>query len=159
MKRTFGVLAIIGSIAYLGNIINIGFTYAIAWQRLDPIVFMQEFETTFLLLLPTVAVTLLPGLIGIIVTITSSKENKAAQKSWKMALYATLISILITSVYHLPTNLAFMDQSYSASEAASKLQLWVTLHWVRIVLAIAASLFTIQGFQKNIESGLQYSQS
>lgn len=154
MKRTLGVIAIVGTVAYLGNIINIGLTYAIAWQRLDPMVFMQGFKTTFLLLLPTVAVTLLPGLIGIIASISLSKENPDAKKSWRMALYATLASIVITSIYHLPTNLAFIDQRYSIPEAASKLQLWVVLHWLRIVLAIIASVFAIQGFQKTAESKL-----
>jgi hypothetical protein len=152
MKRTLGMIAIIGTVAYLGNIINIGLTYAIAWQRMDPIEFMQGFETTFLLLLPTVAVTLLPGLIGIIFSINLNKANDAAKKSWRLALYATLISIVITSVFHLPTNLAFMDQSYDAMEAASRLQLWIILHWVRIALALLASVFAIQGFQKSLVS-------
>lgn len=152
MKKTLGILAIIGTVAYLGNIINVGLTYAITWQRLNPMVFMQGFETTFLLLLPTVAVTLLPGLIGIIASISLNKENNEAKKSWLMALYATLISIFITSIYHLPTNLGFINLSYSISEAASKLQLWIVLHWVRIVLTIIASVFAIQGFQKSVES-------
>lgn len=150
MKRTVGIIAIIGTIAYLGNITNIGLTYAVAWQRMDPIVFMQGFETTFLLLLPTVAVTLLPGLIGIIYSIIQSRENTDAKQSWRIALYATLISLVITSVYHLPANLAFMDQSYTASEAASKLQWWVILHWVRVALALVASVYTIKGFQKSM---------
>ncbi|MET1259886.1 hypothetical protein ABV409_11100 [Flagellimonas sp. DF-77] len=151
MKRTVGIIAVIGTIAYLGNIINIGLTYAIAWQRQDPMVFMQRFEATFLLLLPTVVVTLLPGLIGIVASISLNKEHREANKRWRMALYATLLSILITSVYHLPTNLAFIDGSYSVSEAAGRLELWIVLHWVRIVLAVIASVFVIQGFQKSME--------
>jgi len=151
MKRIVGLVAIIGTVGYFGNIVNIGLTYAIAWQRLDPIEFMKGFETTFLLLLPTVVVTLLPGLIGIIASISLNKTNKDAKKKWQMALYATLVSIGITSVYHLPANLAFIDQGLSAAEAASKLQWWVNLHWVRIVLAVVASVFAIQGFQKSVE--------
>ena len=127
-------------------------TYAVAWLRMDPIEFMQGFETTFLLLLPTVAVTLLPSLIGIIVSIYFNKENDDAKRRWRLALYATLISIVITSVYHLPTNLAFIDQSYSVTEAESKLTLWVILHWVRIALALVASVFALQGFQKSLVS-------
>ena len=155
MKRTFGIIAIIGSISYLGNIINIGLTYAVTWQRLDPMVFMQEFETTFLLLLPTVVVTLLPGLVGIIVCLRLNKDSLEVKKSWRMALYATLASIAITSIYHLPTNLAFMDQSFSATEASGRLQLWVMLHWVRVVLAIVASVFAIQGFEKSVRTRLE----
>ncbi len=150
MKNTLAIVAIIGTITYLGNIINIGLTYAIAWQRMEPLEFMQGFETTFLLLLPTVVVTLLPGLIGIIASIYLNKDRESAKQSWKLALYATLISIVITSVFHLPTNLGFINQSYDVTEAASKLQLWIILHWVRIILAIVASIFTIQGFQKSL---------
>ena len=152
MKRTAGIIAIIGTIAYLGNIINIGLTYAVAWQRMDILTFMQEFEATFLLLLPTVAVTLLPGLVGIVLSIFQNKANRDAKRNWRIALYATLASLLITSVYHLPTNLAFMDQSYSATEAAGKLQMWIVLHWVRIALALIASIFVIKGFQKSVET-------
>ncbi len=152
MKNALGIIGIMGTVAYLGNIINIGLTYSIAWLRMNPMEFMQGFETTFLLLLPTVTVTLLPGIIGIIASISFSKDNEEAKKNWKLALYATLISIVITSVYHLPTNLAFIDQSYSVSEVVSKLKLWVILHWVRIALAIVASVFAIQGFQKSIST-------
>jgi hypothetical protein len=151
MKRTFEFLAIIGLAAYFGNVINIGFTYSIAWKRMDPIAFMQGFEETFLLLLPTVAVTLLPGLIGVIVSMSLTKEHPSARKAWKMALYATLLSIAITSIYHLPVNLELIAQSYTAEEVSSKLNTWVALHWVRIVLALVASIFAIQGFQKSLE--------
>lgn len=150
MKKTLGMVAIIGTAAYLGNIINIGLTYAIAWQSMEPQAFMEGFEATFLLLLPTVVFTLLPGTLGIVFSIFQNKENNEAKKSWRMALYATLISVLITSVYHLPTNLAFIDQSYDAAEATSRLNWWVILHWGRVALALIASVFAIRGFQQSM---------
>lgn len=150
MKKTLGMIAIIGSATYLGNIINIGLTYAIAWQRLDPVQFMQEFEATFLLLLPTVAVTLLPGFIATIASLRLNKLNPAAKKNWRIALIATVASLLITSVYHLPTNLAFIDQSYTAAEASSRLNIWIILHWVRIALAAVATVYAIWGYEKSL---------
>jgi hypothetical protein len=80
-----------------------------------------------------------------------TKEHPSARKAWKMALYATLLSIAITSIYHLPVNLELIAQSYTAEEVSSKLNTWVALHWVRIVLALVASIFAIQGFQKSLE--------
>ncbi|MEL7532141.1 MAG: anthrone oxygenase family protein [Bacteroidota bacterium] len=152
MKRNLALLAIIGCSAYFGNIINIGFTHAVAWQAQDPMIFMEGFGPTFLLLLPTVAFTLLPGFIGIIASIYQNKTNPAAKQKWRIALYLTLISLAITSIFHLPTNLAFMDQSYTAAEAASKLQWWVILHWVRIALALLASIYTLLAFQISVKS-------
>ena len=153
MNRTFGFIAVIVSIAYFGNVLNIGLTYAVAWQRMETMAFMQGFETTFLLLLPTVGFTLLPGFIGIIASIYLNKENKKANRYWRIALYASLISITLTLVYHLPTNLAFMQQSYTLEEASRRLDLWVLLHWVRIGLALFASVYVIVGFQKSFSEG------
>ncbi len=152
MKRTLAFIAIIGSTAYLGNILNIGLTYAVAWQALDPMAFMEGFGATFMLLLPTVAFTLLPGFIGITASIFQNKENPQAKQKWQIALYLTLASLAITSIFHLPANLAFMDQAYTAAEATSKLQWWVILHWVRVVLALAAAVYTLQGFQYSLKA-------
>jgi hypothetical protein len=41
-----------------------------------------------------------------------------------------------------------MDLKYSAAKATSRLQIWVLLHWVRVVVAIAAAVFAILAFQK-----------
>lgn len=46
-------------------------------------------------------------------------------------------------------NLGFMELKYTAEVATSKLNGWVFFHWVRIVVAIIASVFAILGFKKS----------
>ncbi len=45
-----------------------------------------------------------------------------------------------------------MALEYDAVTAAGKLQGWVILHWVRVVVAIASGVFAITGFQKAVAS-------
>ncbi|MGF1556299.1 hypothetical protein [Paucihalobacter sp.] len=61
MKKTLPFIAIIASAAFAGNMINIGLSYAIHWQSLDPIEFMQTFKVDFPLLLGPTAITLMPA--------------------------------------------------------------------------------------------------
>jgi len=149
MKK-MSIVAIITTAAYLGFGLNIGLSYGVYWQSMNPELFMQDFATKFPLFLPGAFVTLVPAFFLTLILYVKTKENKAAKKLWQIAFVALLIVNVITSVYHIPVNLKFMDASYTAAEATSKLQLWIILHWVRVILAIVASVYTILGFQSMI---------
>ena len=110
---------------------------------------MQDFKVKFpLLVLPTAA-TLLPALIATLLSVVFNWSDPEARSFWLIALFGLLLTIAITLTYHLPTNFAFMDLKYSAAKATRKLQIWVLLHWVRVVMAITAAVFAILGFQKS----------
>jgi hypothetical protein len=61
MKKILPYITILAIGAFVGNMINIGLSYAIHWQSLDPIEFMKTFKVDFPLLLGPTAVTLLPA--------------------------------------------------------------------------------------------------
>jgi len=149
MKNIVVIVAIIAIAAFAGNMINIGMSYAPYWQSIDPIAFMEDFKIKFPLLLAPTATTLLPALIATLLSVVFNWKNRITRSFWLMALFGLLITVAITLIYHLPTNFAFMNLEYSAAEASSKLQIWVLLHWVRIVVAIAAAVFAILGFKKS----------
>ena len=109
----------------------IGFGFGVYWQSLEPIPFMKQFALQFPNLLPPTMAILLPALISTIALVVYTKNLKEVQKSWILALTGLVIACTITGVYHLPTNLGFMESKYSAEEALSKLDLWMLLHWVR----------------------------
>ena len=149
MKK-LSIAACLTTAAYLGFALNIGISYGVFWPQMDPLLFMQDFGEKFPLFLPGAGLTLVPAFFLSLFLFVKTKEDEQAKRSWKIAFFALLLVNLITSVYHLPVNFAFMDQSYTAEEAASKLQIWVVLHWVRIVLALIASVYAMIGFQKSI---------
>jgi hypothetical protein len=150
MKKILPYITILAIGAFAGNMINIGLSYAIHWQSLDPIEFMKTFKVDFPLLLGPTAVTLLPAWLGSLWLFLKSPNKSESRKNWMYAFIGVSLTILQTSIYHLPMNLDFMEMKYDAATAASKLQGWVIFHWIRIVVAITAGVYALVGFQKSI---------
>jgi len=149
MKQTISIIAIIGIGAFAGNMLNIGLSHAIYWQSLDPIEFMKFFAIDFPLLLVPTALTLLPSWLGTLFVFLKIDKNSESQKYWRLAFWGLTLSIIQTSVYHLPMNLDFMALKYDAVTATSKLNGWVISHWIRIAIAILSGIYAIKGFQKS----------
>ncbi|MEZ4776950.1 MAG: anthrone oxygenase family protein [Bacteroidia bacterium] len=147
MKKILPYIAIIGIGAFAGNMINIGLSYAIHWQSLDPMAFMESFKVDFPLLLGPTAATLLPAFIATLWLVFLNKENKPARQYWLFAFAALLLINIQTVAYHLPLNLDFMALKFSAAEATSKLQGWVIFHWIRVAVAIVSAVYAIKAFQ------------
>ncbi|MGB6037970.1 MAG: hypothetical protein WBG42_16965 [Cryomorphaceae bacterium] len=147
MKKILPFIAIIATGAFVGNMINIGLSYGIHWQSLDPITFMETFKVDFPLLLGPTAATVLPAFIATLWLVFLNKDNKTARKYWLYAFVALLIVNIQTATYHLPMNLDFMELKYIATEATSNLQGWIFFHWVRIGVAILAGVFGLKAFQ------------
>ncbi|CAD5277218.1 MULTISPECIES: anthrone oxygenase family protein [unclassified Imperialibacter] len=152
MKKILPYIAIIGVAAFLGNMINIGLSYAVRWQSLEPVAFMESFKVDFPLLLGPTAATLLPAFIATVFLAFFDKENQQARRYWRYAFVALLLINIQTAAYHLPMNLDFMDLKYSAAVATSKLQGWVFFHWVRVGVAIVAAIFSIKAFKQSLLS-------
>lgn len=149
MRQTISTIAIIGIAAFAGNMLNIGLSHAIYWQSLAPIDFMKFFAIDFPLLLVPTAVTLLPAWLGSLFVFLKSDKNSESRKYWRFAFWGLTITIMQTSVYHLPMNLDFMALKYDALTATSKLKGWIISHWIRIGIAIVAGVYAIKGFQKS----------
>lgn len=152
MKKILPYIAIIGIGAFAGNMINIGLSYCVHWQSLEPIAFMETFKVDFPLLLGPTTATLMPALIATIWLIFLTKEDKMTRRYWLYAFIALMLVNIQTAAYHLPMNLDFMELKYSTAEATSKLQGWVFFHWVRIGVAIAAGVFGLKAFQHSSQN-------
>ncbi|MCB0707083.1 MAG: DUF1772 domain-containing protein [Saprospiraceae bacterium] len=150
MKKILPYITILAIGAFAGNMINIGLSYAIHWQSLDPIEFMETFKVDFPLLLGPTAATLLPAWLGSLYLFIMAPQKTESRKNWMYAFIGISITVLQTSVYHLPMNLDFMALKYDAATAAGKLQGWVIFHWIRVVVAIVAGVYALVGFQKSI---------
>lgn len=147
MKKMLSYISIISIAAFAGNMINIGLSYGIHWQSLDPIAFMETFKVDFPLLLGPTAATLMPAFIATLWLVFLHKENKSARRYWLFAFAGLMLINIQTVAYHLPMNLDFMELKYSAVEATSKLQGWLFFHWLRIVVAIVSAVYAIKAFQ------------
>lgn len=149
MKKYLPYISIIGIAAFAGNMLNIGLSHAMYWQSLEPIEFMQFFAIDFPLLLIPTAVTLLPAWLGSLFVFLKSDKKSESRKCWRIAFWGVTLTIIQTSIYHLPMNLDFMALKYDAITATSKLNGWIISHWIRIGIAIVAGVYAIKGFQKS----------
>jgi len=149
MKQTISIIAIIAIGAFVGNMLNIGLSHAFYWQSLDPIDFMKFFAIDFPLLLVPTAVTLLPAWLGSLFVFLKSDKQSEGRKYWMFAFLGLTLTIIQTSIYHLPMNLNFVALKYDDVTATSKLNGWVISHWIRVGIATIAGIYAIKGFQKS----------
>lgn len=149
MKKTLSIIAILGIGAFVGNMLNIGLSHAMYWQSLDPIEFMKFFTIDFPLLLVPTAVTLMPAWLGTLFEFLKSEKNSESRKYWRLAFWGLTLTIIQTSVYHLPMNLDFVALKYDAATATNKLNGWVISHWIRIGIAVVSGIYALKGFQKS----------
>jgi len=150
MKKALPYIAIIGTSAFIGNLLVIGLGFGMYWQTLEPMEFMRQFGIQFPLLLAPIMGVSTPTLIALIALVTTTKQQKVVRKNWIIALVGLLIAFAITSIYHLPVNFGFMDMQYTAEEAAGKLDLWIVLHWVRTVFVVIAAIFSVKAFKNSL---------
>ncbi len=149
MKHTISIIAILGIGAFAGNMLNIGLSHAVYWQSLDPLEFMKLFAIDFPMLLIPTAVTLLPAWLGSLFVFLKSEKKSKSRSYWRIAFWGITLTIIQTSIYHLPMNLDFMALKYDAATATSKLQGWIISHWIRIAIAIFSGIYAIKAFQKS----------
>jgi hypothetical protein len=147
MKKILPYISIIAISAFVGNMLVIGFGFGTYWQTLEPMEFMKQFTLQFPNLLPPTMGILLPALIATIALVINTKGQKEVRKNWGFALMGLIIACTITSVYHLPANLGFMESKYSADAALSKLKWWIILHWVRTIVVFVAAIFAVKAFE------------
>lgn len=150
MKKSISIIAIIAIGAFIGNMLNISLSHAIYWQSLDPIEFMKFFAIDFPMLLVPTAISLLPAWLGTLFVFCKSEKKSESRKFWLYAFLCLSLTIMQTSIYHLPMNFDFMAIKYDAATATSKLSGWIISHWIRIGIAIGAGVYAILGFQNQI---------
>jgi hypothetical protein len=149
MKNTISIIAILAIGAFVCNMLNIGLSHAVYWQSLAPLYFMKFFAIDFPLLLVPTAVTLMPAWLGSLFVFLKSKKKSESRKFWMFAFLGLTLTIIQTSIYHLPMNLDFVALKYDAITATSKLNGWVLSHWIRIGIAIISGVYALKGFQKS----------
>lgn len=148
MKTNISFLTILSIGAFAGNMINIGLSYGIHWQSLEPIEFMKSFKVDFPLLLAPTALTLMPAWLGSLWLFYKSEQQTQTKRLFLYSFLLLTLVVIQTSVFHLPMNLDFMAMQYDAATASFKLHSWILSHWIRIGLAITSGIYALLAFQK-----------
>jgi len=139
IKTIFNILAICGAAGFSGVMLSIGVTLGGYWQSLAPDEFLNWFAKNNQFVSKAIPLIVLPTLIGIVGSVWFSWGN-ADLKYWLASALCLLVVIVLTFAFFVPANTAFADGTLGATEAAAKLNQWLTIHNVRIGFAMIAAI-------------------
>ncbi|MEM9893351.1 MAG: anthrone oxygenase family protein [Actinomycetota bacterium] len=134
-------LAVIGSAAYTGVLITIGLGLGRYWQTVPPQDYAAQFDEIFEFLLPAIAITLLPAMAGIALSLRRA-WNTTAKTLWLAAAIALAASLAITVLYHVPANNRIWSDTITADDLDTERARWLGWHAARTIAGLTAALAT-----------------
>lgn len=143
LRLIFNILAVCGTAIFTGALLTIGLTLGAYWQSLTPGKFLDWFSKNSYLVGGTLPVYLATALLGLAGSIWLGWADTQQRYLWGAALACILGLLVITSVYHGPMNSQFIAKSIPLDRVPKALNMWLTLHTVRIALALAASVIGV----------------
>ncbi|TDT75651.1 uncharacterized protein DUF1772 [Litoreibacter halocynthiae] len=139
MKAVFNILAICGAAGFSGVMLSIGVTLGGYWRSLPSGDFLDWFAANNQFASKTIPLLVLPTLIGLIGSIWLS-WGTAELKYWLASGLCVLVVAVLTFAYFVPSNTAFASGAMDGANVAVKLNQWLTIHNLRIGLAMAAAI-------------------
>ncbi len=143
MRATFAYLAVLGSAAFTGTMLCIGLAFGGYWTSLPPEDFLAWFAANSGFIARTIPIVAGPSLLGLLGSLWLARWDRDARGPWAIATAAILGVLIVTMVYHLPTNTAFANQAVLPADVAATLRTWLTLHALRIALGLTAGGFAL----------------
>ena len=148
------LIAFGGSVGFTAVMATIGMGLGRQWVQIDSLVWADTWLATFLFLLPCIAVTLTPAAIAVVIALRDAPPASRERRNLQIAAAGLAVSVLITLVYHLPTNIRIWTGDFTAADATTQLHRWLVLHAVRTLaglVAVVASFQAISASRADVE--------
>lgn len=139
MALLFRILAITGPAMFAGVMLAIGVILGGYWKSLPPAEFLDWFSQHSGRIQSAIPLVVLPTLIGLAGMIWLDWGNSVNRLIWFGAAGCVVAVLAITMGYFIPSNAAFAAKSIPVDQVAGKLDTWLMIHNLRIVLAFIAS--------------------
>jgi hypothetical protein len=139
MSLLFKILAVTGSAMFAGVMLAIGVILGGYWKSLPPADFLDWFARHSQLVMRAIPIVVIPTLIGLVGVLWSDWSNSANRVIWLGAAGCILAVLVLTMAYYVPSNTAFAAKAIPIDQVSGKLDKWLMIHNLRIVLAFAAS--------------------
>ncbi len=143
---TAQLIGLVSTSMYAGVMLCIGIGLGGYWLTIGSVEYAQMFQNIFLYLLPCIAITLLPGLVGVFKSY-KAETNQTIKQLWKNSLFAIVVSIAITSFIALPLNFKIWNDSTSSSEIETLLIIWLIMHATRLAAAFIGVLYATKALR------------
>ncbi len=134
-------VAVLGSAAFVGVMLTIGFGLGAFFLLSEPSVFERWFTDYFVFLLVPVGATSLPAFVGMIAMLRRSEKGSGSRRVWRAALVGLSLSYGITAFVNLPLNIGFWSGTWSDEAITTGLAWWMVAHVARLIAAIIGTSF------------------
>lgn len=139
MALLFSILAVTGSAMFAGVMLAIGVILGGYWKSLPPADFLEWFALHGNLVMRAIPIVVFPTLISLAGMLWFDWSNIATRLIWLGAAGCILAVLAITVGYFIPSNSAYAAKTVPIDQVSGKLDTWLMIHNLRIVLAFAAS--------------------
>jgi anthrone oxygenase-like protein len=150
IRLIFNVLAVCGTAAFTGALLTIGLTLGSHWKSLSPEAFLDWFSTNSHFIGRTLPVCLAATLLGLTGSLWLGWPDVQQRYLWGGALVCVLGLLVITAVYNGPMNSQFASKSVSPDQIPGALNMWLTLHAVRVALGVIASVVGVVAVSRRV---------
>ena len=139
IKTTFNALAICGTAGFSGVMLCIGVTLGGYWRTLSGPEFLDWFAANNRFISSSIPLIFMTGFVGLAGSIWLSR-NTPSFRLWFASGICLLVVAALTFAYFVPTNAAFVSKSIEAAAVPAKLDQWLSIHRLRISLAMIAGV-------------------
>ena len=139
MALLFKILAVTGSAMFAGVMLAIGVILGGYWKSLPPADFLEWFAQYSQLVMRAIPIVVIPTLIGLVGVLWFDWSNGTNRIIWFGAVGCILAVLVLTMAYYVPSNAAFAAKAVPVDQVSAKLDTWLLIHNLRVVLAFAAS--------------------
>lgn len=148
MRLLFNILAVTGSAMFAGVMLLIGVTLGGYWKSLPAAEFLDWFSQNNGFVLRTIPLVVAPTLIGLAGSLWLGWGATNARMFW-IGSAACIVGVLaLTIVWFVPANAQFAAKALPLDQVPDRLNTWILIHYVRIGLAIVASMLGIAAISR-----------
>jgi len=137
------VLAICGAAACAGAMMLIGFALGSFWRSLPPSAFLAWFSANSYLIGRVMFTLLGVAALGFVASLWLDRKDARLRVLWGAALASLFLVDLVTTVYELPLNAAFVARATPVDEVGAALDSWLWWHAVRIIFGLLAAVLGV----------------
>lgn len=149
MKRS-NFMAVLSTGLFAGGGTMVGLSFGIVFLGLGglvPAMSGQQLVELFPKYWIAIACTIIPVALtktaSLAIAFFTSPKGSQVRKLWLWAFGFWLLNCAITVGYHVQVVIGSFMGKYSADEMVGTIQLWIALHWIRVMLALASFVLAI----------------
>lgn len=143
MQLLFKIMAVAGPALFAGVMLAIGVILGGYWKNLAPADFLDWFAQHSHLVTRAIPLVVVPTVAGLIGSLCYDWREPSARGLWLVAAACIVVVLGLTIGYFVPSNAAFASKAVALDQVSAKIDTWLLLHNIRIVLALAASILGI----------------